>query len=333
MGITAALGPLAELIGPAMGVARMAAGGLGKAQATNPAPGGSPFDAFLHPEQALQPVPPTMPERNPRIAEQAQMQSNRDGMPGLMASAILGDNSPDVWNMGAQDMAGPGSSRAKDLPPVRINLAENKPRSNEEMMKDQGYQINSVQAQAVPPGSPVTPFDAPAQGGVTDIPRTPPGSSQSKSVFDEDVPAPAADAAPPAMAASSAFDPQFDGSNPDSAPQDAFGGGVNAIQDWLEGSPENPLFQTGMALLASGYDGSNPFTGTQAGLNAIPQLAMQKEKTALERSKGEAQMADAAQQKQLQEALAMIASMYGGDQSSGNSPASQRSKGQAGLIR
>lgn len=326
-----------QALGPIMGVARMLGGSAAKSGAMGDT-FSNPFDNVFNPEIQSQEM--GMPERNPRFEEQAEVQSVFDETPGLMASALLGGDTE-----GAMLDAPPG---AEVLPtdgpkPQRIDLAKlaeeqnepqridlssmPRPRTNEQMMADQGFdQTTSVQGQPM-----ANVFDP--QGGVTDIPRTEPGGmtdiprSQPQSAFDEDVPAPAMNAAP------SAFEPSFDTSAPEEGgPFDSFEGGLGYIQDWLGESNTNPLFQTGMALLGSGYDGSNPFTNMQAGLGGVQTGLMNQQKADMESRKGEAALASEGQQKQLQEALAMIAAMYGGE-GEGNAPASQRSKGQASLIR
>lgn len=335
-------------IGPALGIARTLGGGLARNTGSGMTGMNSPFDVVFNPD--IQPMDFEMPERNPRFKEQAKLQSVFDETPGLMASALLGGDTE-----GALLDAGPGREVLpvdSGPPPQRIDLAELAKRQNQpvridlskiprertpnELAADQGYTVTSVMGEEVPPGSPVSAFSVgperlpqenvteiarrPVAGGVTDLP---------KSVFDEEVPAPATSA----RVAPSAFEPQFDtGTQGEDSVFGDIGDGIGYVQDWLGGSAENPLFQTGMALLASGYDGSNPFTGIQSGLNAIPQLSLQQQKSDLERRKGEADIADAQQQKQLQEALAMIAEMYGGDQG-GEGPSSQRSKGQAYVVR
>jgi hypothetical protein len=198
-----------------------------------------------------------------------------------------------------------------------------RPKSNEELLASQGYDSStSVQ------GRPMANVFEEQPGGVTDIPRAAPGGGVTdipRSAFDDDVPAPA-----PAPAAPSSFEPGFDTSPMEDDDQTAFGsfgGGLDYIQDWLGESSTNPLFQTGMALLGSGYDGSNPFTNMQAGLGGVQSGQMAQSKADLEQRMGEAGLADAGKQAQLQEALALIASMYG------DQPSSQSSKGQASLIR
>lgn len=54
------------------------------------------------------------------------------------------------------------------------------------------------------------------------------------------------------------------------------------LQDKLGDSATNPLFQVAMGLLASGYDGSNPYTTMNKGLQGVPQvqLAQQAGQTA-----------------------------------------------------
>jgi hypothetical protein len=294
------------------------------AQGQTPSPfggvGPSPFaDAFSGGAQDYQPEAP------PPRAPQAKLQSAFDETPGLQASALLGGD--------------PEGAMLEDEPPppVRIDLAkiaeqQNKPtridlssmprpKSNEELLAEQGYSPTSIQANVFDPQGGVTDIPRAAQsGGVTDIPR----SAFEEPAYDEDVPAPV-----PAPAAPSAFEPTFDTGQggSEAGPFDSFGGGLDYVQDWLGESETNPLFQTGMALLASGYDGSNPFTGMQANLGGVQTGLRANATSETESRKAESGIADAGKQAQLQEALAMIAAMYG------DQPASQSSKGQASLIR
>jgi hypothetical protein len=283
-------------------------------------PGPSPFaDAFSGGAQDYKSEAP------PR-ARQAELQNAFDEMPGLQASALLGGDTEGAL---LQDEPPPpvridlAKIAAEQNKPTRIDLSSMpRPKSTEQLAADQGYTVNSVQANVFDPQSGVTDVQrtAPGEGGVTDIPR----SAFDEPAFDEDIPAPVR-----APSAPSAFEPTFDTGQgeSDGGPFDSFGGGLDYVQDWLGESETNPLFQTGMALLASGYDGSNPFTGMQAGLGGVQEGVRANAASDLEQRKGEAGIADAAQQKQLQEALAMIAAMYG------DQPGSQSSKGQASLIR
>jgi len=303
------------------------------AQGQTPSPfgpaGPSPFDGAFNPDMQQ-----FEPEAPPPRAPQAGLQSVFDETPGLMASARLAGDTEGAM---IEDEAPPpvridlAKIAEQQNKPVRIDLSSMpRPKSNEELLAAQGFTPNSIQAQ---PAANV--FDATGelpQGGVTDIPRAAPGGGVTdipRSAFDEEIPAPV-----PAPAAPSAFEPTFDtsGAEEEASPFDSFGGGLDYVQDWLGESETNPLFQTGMALLASGYDGSNPFTNMQAGLGGVQAGYRANAASDLESRKGEASIADAEQQKQLQAMLAEIAALYGSG-SEGNAPASQRSKGQASLIR
>lgn len=45
---------------------------------------------------------------------------------------------------------------------------------------------------------------------------------------------------------------------------------IGKTQKWGKGVPTNPLAQAGLSFLASGYDGSNPYSGMQKSLGGIP---------------------------------------------------------------
>lgn len=163
-------------------------------------------------------------------------------------------------------------------------------------------------------------------------------------------PAPSARPAPPPAAAPSLFDapqpfdtaaPSAPGGGPVAAAKPSLWDGlqknpIGTIQDKLKGMPTNPLAQTGLGLLASGYDGSNPYTNISRGLSGIQphEIALRSaaiaDQTAARANKKDEQEGSDAELMRLIAAMQMQA-MGGAPQASGT-PSKQSQMG-ARVVR
>ncbi len=278
------------------GGAQPAAGGQ-----VNPFTSGLLGNAF-DPNAALPPTP--------------QQQGVMDQTPGLMATELIKRSYPKGRAPSADafsDLDAPGpATPAKDL---------TQGPNNTQMIRDQGFdKVTSVTGQPAN-GNPMAARHSPA-GGVFDQPKsvktqTIPSAfedvteiAKAPSGGETSIPrSPAANQQPTAMSSSpvTAFDEPIPGEDD----SDAFGSkAVTGVSDWLKGSPTNPLFQTGMGLLASGYDGSNPFSQVNANLQG---MSGEGRKQAQEQRAMEAhqqKLSEQGREAELQKMLALIAGSY-----------------------
>lgn len=113
--------------------------------------------------------------------------------------------------------------------------------------------------------------------------------------------------------------------------------GLTGLNKWMKGVPTNPMAQVGMSLLASGYDGSNPWTGMQTSLGNIPRLEMALQQGRIaqaaadraERAEGRTE-AKEAQEQALAASLAAILGEYSKPEYEGTS---RVARGAAKVIR
>lgn len=288
-----AMAPMALQAG--MGLLKGMAGGGGAAAA--PAAGGTPFDAAFK---------PPMPEMNPMMHDLGP----KGPSPAAPARLIAGANDPtktpyDLIKAGGHtnetvqgreiDPAAPAPGPLMGgSPPPTAGLIS--PPERNPMMHSMDMPKTS------------------AGGGITDIPMMPPNE-----------PAPVA----PVQAATNGVKPADESGG-------LFGkllpaswrGTIGDLQDKLGDAPGNPLFQTGMGLLASGYDGSNPYSNILKGLGGVQphQIAGQEADT---------KSADRAKEQELQALLMKLGLQFGGAGGTGvmTPPPSRQAAGQATLIR
>lgn len=132
---------------------------------------------------------------------------------------------------------------------------------------------------------------------------------------------------------------QFDTAAPGPAGMgvwDTIKGGLKTAQGKLKGLPTNPMGQVGLSLLASGYDGSNPYKLIQSSLGGIQphELALRSadiaQATANRTEK--TSKADDEAAAQMRALLAQMMMSQGGAQP-GQAPASRQAEGQARVIR
>lgn len=172
-----------------------------------------------------------------------------------------------------------------------INSAD--PRGNAQRFKDAGYTLDSRTAEATAPG-PVKAAKAAKPVRVA-APEPEEVDDYSTSLNSGEVKADNPTLTKPAPKLDRGlFDPPADeGEEFDETSTgpglfgEEFGGALGGLQDKLGNTATNPLFQTGMGLLASGYDGSNPYAMIARNLSAIPghQIAAQGADLAVEAGK------------------------------------------------
>jgi len=108
---------------------------------------------------------------------------------------------------------------------------------------------------------------------------------------------------------------------------DMFKGGIGDLQEKLGESQTNPMFQLGMGLLSSGYDGSNPYKNILAGMGGVQPAMMDQYKT-------DVGIEDRQKEKELADALAAIGLKYTQGEKKDEKPArSRQAAGSARVIR
>lgn len=261
---------------------KMLAGG--QAQAAPAAGGVNPMTA------GLIGMGPPMPEKNPAFHE--------DQPGGLAGPSAVVKNQPEL--QGLFDKL----DKAKPQPPTdSVGSFDSRPYSQETVYGQPASTAVEAVAARAPAVSP------------RDLPTTP---VPPEEIVADDAPFRAATAeARPVSGMSPAFDAS-PASTPGAAatPQPA-GGMFDGFNAWVKGMPTNPMGQIGLSLLASGYDGSNPYSGIQTGLGNIPrlELALQSGRiaqAAADRAeKGEARSeADRAREDELTQLIAAMAAKY-----------------------
>lgn len=122
------------------------------------------------------------------------------------------------------------------------------------------------------------------------------------------------------------------------APKPAADGGLfgdpsswlKGIQGKLKGMPTNPLGQVGLGLMASGYDGSNPYTNIQNSLGKIPGYEQAAAAASRADSEEERKKQEAQQQLQLALMLQQIQGQHAQPEDIGES---RIARGAAKVIR
>lgn len=320
-------GPLA-ILPIAAQLGQMAFGG-GAQAAPAPAAGGTPFDGAFTGGAQQPPTPaPPMPQRAPGAQLTGGPTPPMPGrgappMPGrnmeMFGGAVGADYVPGEFEMNPE-LGAPQSTHMRTPP------AEADPYA---LAKRAGYSTDTVYASEVNAG------DTPPVKT-----RPSPQAAAPKGLFGElDAPDEADETAPIQAATSSARpqtgprslmepDDENDAGEDVSLDEDGeeetpglvrrmFGGEagdfMGTLQDKLGDSSTNPLFQVGMGLLASGYDGSNPYAHMTRGLGAIPgqQIAAQNADLAVnaDRRAGQAQGQKAKEQQQQDELAALLAAI------------------------
>lgn len=308
------MGTGAELAIPLMAKIVGSAAGGGGQQAAPGAPQPGPFDALSNPA-ARPPMPEQNPMLHSDPEEASLIASKRPPMPEHNAAFSGGVPMPEMNPMmhpspeelaqlapfsgGVMDTGGAGQTVGKSTPMIGPSGELN----NTDLAKRAGYKVDTVY------GTDVTGQTAPSRGraeaaviepkvaGPWDDPN-PDETAPVQSMTEKATPA----RGKPEV--STAFDFEKDPKNPDTMTRikfdqgdpnsdheyddegdepsagifgPAFGGALGDLQDKLGDSATNPMFQVGMGLLSSGYDGSNPWTQMNKGLSAVPghQLAAQ----------------------------------------------------------
>jgi hypothetical protein len=310
-----------------MSGARAIGGGMGRNAGGAPAapPAVSPWDP-------VKDFP--MPQKNPMFHDAPQSGPPPAKPPMGAGAQVVRDptQGPAPRAMLASARSGPGSTHAKTSGPP----------SNRELGERAGYTTETVMGKSVPVGS--SPGAAPIQASsqrampktVSDHMRTAAPAS-----------APPMPAKQPGMADGGLFGKMMAGGGtpepnmpaPGQKPPmpgqasmwdrgvDMVTGGIGQLQDKLGESSTNPLFQTGMGLLASGYDGSNPYSNILTGLGGVQPAMMQQ-------TMADYGIADKDREKKLAEALAAIGLKYQGGGETEKEPAkSRQAAGSAKVIR
>jgi hypothetical protein len=123
---------------------------------------------------------------------------------------------------------------------------------------------------------------------------------------------------------------QFDTTGPKTmGVWDTLKGGLNTAQGKIKGLPTNPMAQTGLALLQSGYDGSNPYANIQKALGGIQPHELALRASNLAQSREDRDAAKDADDQRLAALLQSIGLRYGAPQPQGL----RSSEGQARVIR
>jgi hypothetical protein len=180
--------------------------------------------------------------------------------------------------------------------------------------------VESIPGKELTPGAPMPGMDpkAPIPGG--------PGARPPMAGPPAGVAPPTAQGAGPATGLLGPSGQGFDTSAPE--PRGLFGKGgfMDALQAKLKDAPTNPLFQMGMGLASSGFDGSNPYAAITKNLGNIPAMQQAALLSQLrvnadnrEQSKSEREAADAKNQTELALMLSKIGQQYANPQTEGSS--------------
>ena len=346
-----ALSGAASLFGGAAQAAPMAAAGGG---------GGTPFDAVFNPAIAKALTPP-MPAPGQRMPLPGQKPPTPEGpmrgvaepaklIPPIRNPLFTAGAENDLPGMDQQSNRSSKAPPAELIPPTRNPLfatgaehdmklaiagANNPELSPYDLARRAGATTDTVRARPVFQGEPISalfsgenlsgsgamppvpPRNSLFDPGTTDAMRTPPDPVTTALKA-----APPPPTSPPAAAA---------------APGGLFKGllgpdvtkAIGGVQEALRGAPGNPLFQTGMGLLQSGYDGSNPYANIGKNLGGIQSF----EQNAV---KARADEEERAREAQLREMLALLGMQYGaGGSDGGGTPSysSNQAQGAARVIR
>jgi len=299
--------PLMQALPLLMTAGRAVGGMAGRAGAMGGAAGGvSPMTSMFDPTAAK----PPMPQMNPMFHD-AQPPAKPQGMFG--AQPVKDQGIPPRPAL-ASDRIGPGSTHTKTSGPP----------SNRELGERAGYTTETVQAKTVPRGSSPAPMEdaAPIQAAsASAMPKTVADNVKSAGMPMPErrpgMPVPPPGQKPPLPKSSSFFDDSLS----------MVKGGIGDLQEKLGESSTNPMFQLGMGLLSSGYDGSNPYKNILAGLGGVQPAMMDQYKT-------DVGIEDRQKEKELADALAAIGLKYTQGEKKDEKPArSRQAAGSARVIR
>jgi hypothetical protein len=176
-------------------------------------------------------------------------------------------------------------------------------------------QANTPMAQSERPWKTETVQGVPMQGGImmadqsgpASLPAPPKPSLFSEQPFDTTAPKPGVSASP-------------------------FGGMFDAVQGKLKALPTNPMGQVGLSLLASGYDGSNPYAAIQRSLGGIQPHELALRASNITQSREDRDAAKAADDQRLAMLLQSIGLRYSGNPQS-QAGSMRQAEGQARVIR
>lgn len=236
--------------------------------------------------------------------------------PGGMAETARGMFSPQPGVM--EELADPAlppySEHGKTaMSAQREALSPAKPIDNNQRARDQGWDVETIYGTELQSGGNGAPYGdlsgtPKSRSGVTEMAKPSPAKLVPPFETSTEEPVQAATT----QAAPRLDEPAFDMSAPSApAAKKATGGlfgitipGVGELNEKLRGSAQNPLFQIGMGLLSSGYDGSNPFTQMNAGMGRIPGLDIAGNQDRRAQSKADEDAAEAEELRQIMAALA-----------------------------
>lgn len=299
MGLGAALAPV---LGGALGPAGMALSAAPKVAGLFGA-GGSGGAA---------PAPP-MPTPNPAFRG---LFGAEDDMSTPAGPPIASPAEVTQRPMLAADRLGPGQTETRQLPQPKM-FEDRLPGADAEVTKAPVSLFDDMpiaDETSMTPEQLTTMEDAAGVGPKTSALDTPVETQTSSTM--------------PVRAAVASVTPQ------DEKPQSLFDGmqsGIDYVQDWLGESGTNPLFQTGMGLLASGYDSRiNPYVAVANNLANVQPNMIAGQTADMQAQKQQADVAKAAEEKKLNDLLAAIGMQA---VASEDEPRSQQAKGRASVIR
>lgn len=219
-------------------------------------------------------VPP-LPERNPIFRpEEGET---------IVHGGLLGGSVPPK----PSDTGGPGQ-----------NVVNTPLRDNNSVWRDKGYTLESV-AGTTPNSTAIKSRPDIVQQVVDAAPQEAPANSPRASLFgDTSNTAPVQAATNETTPATTETGKGLFASKMIAPEKSGF---LNRLESTLQNSNTNPLLQIGLGLLASGYDGTNPYTMIQKGLGGIQnqQIAGVSSDTSTEKSRTEATQRAAEQQAML----------------------------------
>lgn len=115
---------------------------------------------------------------------------------------------------------------------------------------------------------------------------------------------------------------------------EGLGQGVEGLQEWLGESQTNPLFQTGMGLLAAGNDSRvNPYTAINSNLASVQPGMIAQQNADISAQKQAQAAAKQAEEEKFKALMAAVGMKYDPAYSEKSEPRSQQSKGRASVIR
>lgn len=246
-----------------------------------------------------------MPTKNPLFHDQA----------GGAAEAARGLLAPRPQNDVMAELQDKPLRGGQDMPKPQMAA----PIDNNQSARDQGWDVETIYGTELQSGSQGAPYgdmaDVPkSRAGVTDAAKPPSPAKLAAPEMDPEAPVQAFtpqgmpkpemqqgfDTSPPSAPGKSGAKPKQGGLFGITIP------GVGEVNEKLRKSSTNPLFQVGMGLMSSGYDGSNPFTQMNAGMGRIPGLeiaASQEGRAQTKAERDEAERLERLQQEQIMMAI------------------------------